>query len=76
MLRLSRQLFRAPDTFLVDHPVLGRRAADGSDRELLVHFKDIVQIGKESDAEILDARDGCHRRGRAGCTISGDIHSW
>jgi hypothetical protein len=43
-------------TFLVNYPILGRGALDGSKTELLVHFRDIDHIGKESDAEILDTR--------------------
>lgn len=71
----SPKLIATRYTFLADHHVLGYGAADFSDRELLLHFQNIDQMAKESDAELLDTRGMVyHARGRVGSTISGDTH--
>lgn len=73
----SPKLIATRYTFLADHHVLGYGAADFSDRELLLHFQNIDQMAKESDAELLDTRGMVyHARGRVGSTISGDTHPW
>lgn len=44
-------------SFLVNHCVFQRKSNVPSDRELLLHFRDIAKIGEEEDAELIDTRN-------------------
>lgn len=44
-------------SFLVNHCVFQRKSNVPSDRELLLHFRDIAKMGEEEDAELIDTRN-------------------
>jgi hypothetical protein len=52
--RASLKVITTRYTFLVNHPILRHRAIDCSDKELLVHFKDLDQLAEEGNAKVLD----------------------
>ncbi|EHA21823.1 hypothetical protein ASPNIDRAFT_184074, partial [Aspergillus niger ATCC 1015] len=51
------QLVVTKYSFLADHPTLGAGGVGADDRELLLHWRDVRQIGQREDAEVIDADD-------------------
>jgi hypothetical protein len=44
-------------SFLANHFVFQRKSSVPSDKELLLHFRDIAKMAEEEDAELIDIKD-------------------